>query len=160
MAIGIKLLMCFFLSAGLLSANAQTPKPTVKAATNKKTALPKLTCSLGPLTDSVTVAAEEAVQLIKVPLKVTDDKSNTYPIVSYQLLYKRKVVSEDEATGKAIPASASVAAVFKTTPLPDNWQNALTEQLHPGEELYFFDIVAKDAGGRLRFAPNLSIKIK
>lgn len=160
MARTVKLMMCAFLSVGFLCAYAQKPKPTVNAATNKKTPLPKLTCSLGPLADSVTVAAEEAVQLIKVPLKVTDDKKNDYPIVSYQLLYKRKVVSEDEATGKAIPASASVAAIFKTTPLPDNWQNTLTDQLKPGEELFFFDIVAKSAQGRLMFAPNLSIKIK
>ena len=32
--------------------------------------------------------------------------------------------------------------------------------MRAGEELYFFDIVAKDAQGRLMFAPELRIKVK
>src|SRR6476659_3718586 len=46
------------------------------------------------------VTKEEAAQLIAFPLKITDTKKNTYPIVSYQFLYKRKSVIQEEETGK------------------------------------------------------------
>ena len=55
---------------------------------------------------------------------------------------------------------SNVSDRFNETPLPKLWRNILTEQMKPGEELYFFDIVAKDAQGRLMFAPDLRLKIK
>jgi hypothetical protein len=36
----------------------------------------------------------------------------------------------------------------------------ITEQLKPGEEIFFFDVVVKDAQGRLMFAPNLKLVIQ
>ena len=89
-----------------------------------------------------------------------DDKKNSFPISSYQFLYRRKIVTEDEQTGKTSAASSIVAQTFRVTPLPEIWVKTLNEQLQSGEELYFFDVVAKDAQGKLFFAPNLLIKIK
>ena len=153
------LLVCF--SALLTTALAQKPKEgSVKPATVQKFKPPKLTCSLGIRTDSATIAVEEAVQLIRLPLKITDDKKSPYTISSYQLMYKRRAVTEDEQTGKAIPITSTVTDIFKTTPLSPIWIKILSEQLRTGEELYFSDIVVKDAQGRLMFAPDLRIKVK
>ena len=157
----VKCMLTGFLCLSLTAVLAQKPKPTTaKPKPVQKFTPPKLTSMLGSRTDTGAVYAEEAVQLVKFPLKVTDDKKNLYSIVTYQVIYKRKAVTENEQTGKASPIMSTVADRFKTTPLPAIWIKILTEQMQPGEELLFFDIVAKDAQGRLMFAPELRIKIK
>jgi len=115
---------------------------------------------LGIRKDTVSVYVEEAVQLVKLPLKITDDKKNNYTISSYRLMYKRRAVTEDEATGKVTPVISNVSDLFRETPLPTLWIKILTEQMGPGEELHFFDIVARDLQGRFMFAPELLIQIK
>ena len=75
-------------------------------------------------------------------------------------MYKKRAVTEDEGTGKVSPTTSSVAQLFRETPVTTLWQNILSEQLKPGDELYFFDIIVKDTQGRLMFAPDLKIKIK
>ena len=146
---------------GLFTATGQTPK-NVKPVQNtpQKFKPPKLTTTLGIRTDTVAVYVEEALQLIRLPLTVTDNKKSIYTISSYQFLYKRRTVSEDEKTGKAIPASSIVSDLFRSTPLPDLWKKILAEQMKPGEELFFFDIIVKDAAGRYMFSPNLKLIIK
>jgi hypothetical protein len=145
----------------LTTTMAQKPKPAAtKPAVVQKFKPPKLTCVLGNHADSGTVYVEEALQLVNLPLRITDDKKTAYAISSYQVLYKRKGVTEDEGTGKVTPVMSNVTDIFRQTPLPPFWKKILTEQLKPGEELYFFDIVAKDAQGHLMFAPDLRLKIK
>ena len=46
------------------------------------------------------VSVDEANQLVTLPLKITDDKNNVYTISSYQFMYKKKSVIENEETGK------------------------------------------------------------
>lgn len=146
---------------------AQKPKPATtkpivtKPAGFQKFIPKKLISMLGNKSDSVTVFLEEALQLVKFPLRVTDDKKNVYTIASYQAMYKRRAVTEDdEMAGKVTPVVNTVIDHFKTTPLSPIWIKILTEQLRAGEELYFFDIVVKDTQGRLMFAPDLKIKVK
>ena len=145
----------------LTTTMAQKPKPAAgKPAAGQKFTPPKLICALGSNTDSATVFLEEALQLVNLPIRITDDKNNPYTVTSYQVIYKRKAVTENEETGKVTPVMSNVSDRFNETPLPKLWRNILTEQMKPGEELYFFDIVAKDALGRLMFAPDLRLKIK
>jgi hypothetical protein len=40
------------------------------------------------------------------------------------------------------------------------WLNMVRESLRPGEEIIFFDIIVKDAQGRVMYAPNLKLNIK
>ena len=157
-----KFILTVVCSFALTTAMAQKPKPKPSAAKPafQKFMPPKLTNLLGIRSGNTTVFVEEAVQLIKLPLKVTDDKKNVYTISSYHFMYKRKAVTEDEATGKVTPTMSNVSDLFRETPLPALWVKIITQQLRAGEELYFFDIVAKDAQGRLMFAPELRIKIK
>ena len=50
--------------------------------------------------NGATVTVDEAAQLIALPLKITDEKNNVYPIDSYQFLYRKKGGIQDEQTGK------------------------------------------------------------
>jgi hypothetical protein len=141
-------------------AVAQKPKPVVKAAA-QKIILPKLKTALGNRSDTmVTVSVDEATKLVTLPLTITDDKKAVYSISSYQCMYRRKGVTENEETGKVTPITSMVADIFKTTPLPEIWKKIITEQLKPGEEIFFFDVVVKNAEGRLMFAPNLKLQIQ
>ncbi len=152
----------FFISFSfiLTTVQAQRPKADAKSTPVQKFKPPKLHSFLGIRSDSAEVAVEEGLQLITLSLKVTDDKKNPYAISSYQLLYRRKAVTENEETGKVSPTTSAVVQFFRETPITEFWKRNITEQLQSGEELYFFDIVAKDAQGRLMFAPDLKIKIK
>jgi hypothetical protein len=163
MANFVKLIFTVVCTMCISTVFAQKPKPVAaKPVKFQKFTPPKLTSMLGIRSgDSVTVVLEEAVQLVKLPLRVTDDKKNVYTISSYQAMYKKRGVTESEdMSGKTAPAFTTVIDNFKTTPLPPMWIKSLTEQLKIGEELYFFDIVVKDSQGRLMFAPDLRIKIK
>jgi hypothetical protein len=148
-----KLLLLAFVLLSSQQLLAQTKPAPVKFKP------PKLFTQMGGFRDSVTLSVQEAENIINQPLKIFDDKKGLYTISSYQFLYRRKVVTEDEATGKPIPTSSMVAGTFKVTPMPDIWVNSVKEQVRPGEELYFFDIIAKDAQGRVMYAPDFKIKV-
>lgn len=140
---------------------AQKPKPVVKPIIVQKSKLPKLYTSLGNIFDSVSsVTVDIAIQLINKPLTITDDKKAVYTISSYQCMYKRKGVTEDEESGKVSPATSISVKRFTTSPITTLWRNIITEQLKPGEEIYFFDIVVKNAAGKLFLAPNIKLLIK
>ena len=149
------LLISFVIHHALL---AQTVKPgTVTKVAKFKP--PAVQTFLGRNINGATVTIEEANQLINLPLKITDDKNNVYTIASYQFVYKRKSVIEDEQTGKKEVVFTTVADLFKTTPSPEVWRASIGGRVQKGEELYYFDIIVKDKLNRKFFAPELKIKI-
>lgn len=168
MTVFVKYLFTALCSASMATVLAQKPKPApakptaARQAGFQKFTPPKLTSMLGIRSgDSVVVVVEEALQLVRLPLRITDDKKNVYSISSYQAMYKKRGVTESEdMSGKTSPVFSTVINNFKSTPLPPLWVKSISETLRSGEELYFFDIVVKDAEGKLMFAPNLRIKIK
>lgn len=141
-------------------AIAQPPaKPTGKPIVKFKP--PVVQSYLGSITGKEVVAgAEEAKNLITLPLKIVGDKNSNYAISSYQFAYKRIGITEDEATGKTSPESDMVSNQFNATPLPAIWQSNIVETLHKGETLHFFDIIVLDKQGRRFFAPELKITIQ
>lgn len=156
----VRFLLALVFSAATVSAFAQKPKPAPAKQPVQKFKPPKLTTTLGIRTDSASVLVDEVLQLINLPLKISDDKKNPYSISSYQLLYKRRGVTENEETGKVTPTTSSVAQLFRETPITGIWKKTLYEQVKPGDELYFFDVIVKDAQGRYMFAPDLKLYIK
>lgn len=153
--------VCSLLLAFANTSIAQTKpaKPPVQAVQKFKP--PKLYTSIGTKKDTlITANIQETIALINQSLAVTDDKKAVYSISSYQCLYKRKGVTEDEETGKVSPITSTVVQRFSSTPLSEIWRNTISEQLRSGEEISFFDIVVKDAQGRLMFAPSLKITVK
>ena len=146
-----------FLFLVLLAAGTQLQAQTKPVAKYK---VPKLYTQLGSLRDSVSISVSEAENIIAQPLKIFDDKKGVYTISSYQFLYRKRGVTENEETGKVTPITSIVSSRFKITPLPDTWLTQVREQVKAGEELFFFDVIAKDAQGRVMYAPNLKIMVR
>ena len=152
-------LLFFLLAAGCLTAGlSEAQKPAEKQTGNAKKPLVKTT--LGTATGNISMPAAEAGTLIALPLKITGEKNLDYAISSYRLAYKRLGVKEDEETGQVTEESDVVAERFTVTPLPQVWQKNITDGLHKGEQLYFFDVIAFDKQGRRFFAPELKISIQ
>ena len=152
----LKIIILLFISTNLFAQKPITAKPTAFV----KFKAPKLTSLLGGFKDTMYVAPQMADSIIGLPLKVTDAKNNVYAISSYQFLYKKIVTTEDEATGKTSKTSSIKSSLFKTSPLPVLWLNAVRENLNPGEEFFFFAIVVKDPQGRIMYAPDLKLILK
>ncbi len=156
-----KVMMLILMVSAMCGAMAQKPGASGnRGAAAQQKAKPKFRTQLGNYTDSATVTVDEAEKLVVLPLVITDDKNQVYTISTYQLAYTRLAVTEDEKTGKVTPTTSLVAKQFTATPVPAAWSKFVVEQLKPGEQLYFFDIVAKDAKGKLYFVPELRIKTK
>ena len=152
----LKYLFTFLLIFHVAIISAQRPSKPVAV----KWKPPVVNTWLGTNKDTVMLEVEEAVQLVAVPLTISDAKKAAYPVVSYQCLYRRKGVTEDEETGKASPTTTVVAQTFRSTPLSPIWIKTFSDQLKSGDEIYFFDVVSKDAQGKFFFAPSLLIKVK
>lgn len=149
------LIFAIFTSGPIIYAQQ---KPVVTKVAKFKP--PVVKTYLGVNQNGASVTQDEAVQLITLPLKITDDKNNLYPIDSYQFLYRKKSFVQDEETGKALPSFTIQSSLFTATPLPKIWVDNLKNSLQKDEQLYFFDIVVKDKEGRKFFAPELKITIK
>lgn len=156
-----KIILLFTIFAGVaISSQAQSKSATRTTKLASKYKPPKLITLLSTYKDSAIVNAAEAEHIIAMPLRVLDDKKNVYTISSYQFLYRKKVVTEDEETGRVSPATSIISDRFKTSPLPEQWINKVREQIKAGELLYFFDIIAKDPQGRVMYAPEFKITVQ
>ena len=138
---------------------AQKPKPA-KPAAFVKFKVPKLTTMLGNFKETAYLVPQNADSIIGLSLKITDAKNIVYTVSSYQFLYKKIVTTEDENTGKTSKTSSIKSSLFKTSPLPVMWLNAVRENLKSGEELFFFAVVVKDPQGRIMYAPDLKLILK
>jgi hypothetical protein len=156
----MKLLISIVFTLVLVSVSFITVAQTPVVTKITKFKPPVVQTFLGITSNGALVTKEEASQLITLPLKITDAKKNAYAIASYQFLYKRKSVIQDEETGKKQSTFTTVADIFKATPLPEVWINNLKGGFQKNEELYFFDIVVKDNTGRKFAAPDLRITIQ
>jgi hypothetical protein len=154
-----KLILFSLLSFAILSTKAQV-KTNVKTNANTKLKAPKFTVTLGSYKDASFVEAKIADSIITLPLKVVDAKNISYTLSSYQFLYRKIVVSEDEATGKPYNTTSVKSSLFKVSPLPALWLSVVRENLRPTEELMFFDIIVKDDKGNFMYTPNLKLTLK
>jgi hypothetical protein len=152
----ITLAACLYMSP----ANAQKPVDKKFTPVKQPYKAPKLFTTLGSYKDSSNVSVAEAERIISLPLKVVDAKNNVYTVTSYQFLYKKRVVTEDEKTGKVSPATSISSDRFTTSPLPPLWVKTVKERINSGEEIIFFDIIVKDSQERIMYAPNLKLLVK
>ena len=134
---------------------AQKPDPP-KTTSVAKFKPPVVTTKLGrTVSPQANVSLLELPDLVQVPLRAWDAKGNPYRIVYYQVIYTRKVVTEDESTGEAKPSMDMISSDFTQTPLPPRWIQAITASPKKGEKLHFFDVMAVDDKGRRFMAPDL-----
>ena len=152
----------YFLLSFIFLATASFSFAQVKPAVTKieKFKPPVVKTFLGVNQNGASVTADEATQLLAIPLKITDEKNNNYVVDSYQFLYRKKSYIQDETTGKVVPTFTITSSRFTTTPLPEIWVDNVKTNLKTDEQLYFFDIVVKDKQGRKFFAPEIKITIK
>ncbi|HEV8081158.1 MAG TPA: hypothetical protein VGP43_10615 [Chitinophagaceae bacterium] len=156
-------LLAFVIS---FSVVGQSVKPAVKKPKNgtitpvTKFKPPVVKTFLGRNEKDATVTVDEANQLVKLPLKITDANNNVYTISSYQFLYRKKSVIENEETGRKEIVFTNTADLFKSTPLPKVWRDNIMGGIQKGEELFFFDIIVNDKLNRKFFAPNIKVIIK
>ena len=155
-----KVLFLFLLCSPMVVAAQAQKKPVVKVKTIAKFKPPKLMTLLSTYKDSSIVSAGEAEALLSTPLRVVDDKKNVYTISSYQFLYRKIMATENEETGKVSQTTTIFADRFKTSPLPESWVAKVRENPKPKELLYFFDIIVKDAQGRVMYAPEIKFTIQ
>ncbi len=128
-------------------------------STNKPYKPPKLITSLAQYHDTLQkLTRDQALAVIASPLQINDDKKVVYAISSYQFIYKKRNISEDE-TGKKYITPSMTAHIFKTTPLSPIWLDNIKAQLKTGEVLWFTDVIVKDNKGRVMFAPDFKIMI-
>ena len=158
----MKIFRCIYLPILLFTFSvsyAQKPK-TAKTTTIVKYKVPKLITTLGGFKDTSFIAPQMADSIIGLSLRITDTKNVLYTLSSYQFLYKKIVTTEDENTAKTSKTSSIKSSMFKISPLPEMWLNAVRENLNRGEELFFFAIVVKDPQGRIMYAPDLKLILK
>lgn len=157
----MKKLILFIVVFFTVAAVHAQQSPAAKPIPVQKFKPPVVQSFLGRQTGkTATCSAEEAKQLVQLPLKVVDAKKQEYQIASYQVAYTRIVVTEDEQTGKPALSSDQVGQRFTQTPLPEIWQTNMIETLRKGETIHIFDIICYDQQKRLFFAPELKILIQ
>ena len=158
MKIILKYSLCFFLLVSFAATSFAQDSTIITKVPKFKP--PVVKTYLGVNQNGAQVTVDEGNQLVGLPLKIVDDKNNTYAVDSYQFLYKQKSSILDDETGKRETTFTLAADRFDTTPLPKMWVDNIAGRLQPDEQLYFFDIVVKDKQGRSFFAPELKITIK
>lgn len=153
MKIFISALVLLFTMFNAAQVSAQT-----KPAKFVKYTPPKLFTSMGVVKDSTKAPVAQAKAILAQRLTIQDEKGKkSYAIQSYQFLYKKRVVTEDEA-GNPQPTTTLVSKQFYNgDSLPTTWIASMREEMLAGEELYFFDIIVKDEKGRIMYAPTLKI---
>lgn len=144
-------------AANTALAQTSTAPGTITKVTKFKP--PVVKTYLGRNSQTADVTVDEANQLVNLPLKITDDKNNSYTINSYQFMYKKKSVIKNEETGKREIVFTTVADLFKITPLPQVWRSNIGGGMQKDEELYFFDIIVKDKLNRIFYAPDVKIRV-
>ena len=58
-----------------------------------------------------------------------------------------------------IPTYTMSAEAFTKTPVSAIWIKTIQDLIKKGDELLFFDIIVKDAQGRVMYAPNIKFSI-
>ncbi len=153
-------LAAFTFAFGVYAQSAKKPVKNGTITPVIKFKPPVVKTFLGRNEKVATVTVDEANQLVKLPLKITDAKNNVYTISSYQFLYRKKSVIENGETGRKETAFSITADLFKSTPLPKVWRENISGGIQKGEELYFFDIIVNDKQNRKFFAPDIKIIVK
>jgi len=139
----------------LISGNSFAQKPALV----KPIKIPALQTFLATYKDSTAISAQVAASIVGLPIKVTDAKKQAYKIIHYQVSFKKFGVREDEETGMMIPSYTMSAESFTQTPMSAIWIKSIQELIKKGDELYFFDIIVKDAQGHVMYAPDIKFTI-
>ncbi|MES2777819.1 MAG: hypothetical protein V4722_26805 [Bacteroidota bacterium] len=148
------------LSAMSYAQPAQKP-PAAKSDTSKGPL--QLIPSFGAYTNGSKAFAADIKRLLTVnpPLKLKDSKGVTYNIVSFEITWKKKDVSDDIRSGKQKTVYYYVGGDIKGAKLTDSWKEEISNYIQKGEELTFGTILYFDPKRKVNSkAPSIVISIQ
>jgi hypothetical protein len=130
-----------------------------KAKSNKPQKPPVLRTFLGEFSGNISLPKPAVLSALQSPLVIRDQKNKFYRLSSCQFIVKQYSQAEQE-DGKIIRDSLQSGTLLKMTPLPAPWQNRVSEDMRPGDEVKFVDVIAKDSSGQVYRSSDLIIRIK
>ena len=93
--------------------------------------------------------------------KVKDQKGNIYQVISFEVMWKRKDISDDEKTGKPKTVFYTVGATLNGNQFSKEWINEFTNYIKAGEQLFFDTILYFDPNKKANYkAPGFVITIQ
>ena len=154
-----------FLSALLLVPAlfyAQTGVKIIKSKTDTGAIKPKIVPSLGPWIDGSKAFAADVKKLLALnpQLSLKDEKGFPYKVLSYELTWKKKDISDDIRTGKQKTVFYYVGGTIEGNLVPDSWKEEISNFIQKGEELSFNTILYFDPKRKVTVkAPSLVVTI-
>lgn len=121
-------------------------KPVVSNTDTAKGKL-KLTASFGAYTNGGKAFAADLKRLLNAnpQLKLKDDKGVFYNVVSFEITWKKKDISDDIRSGKQKTVYYYVGGNIKGNVLTDSWKEEIKGFVQKDEEITFGTILYFDA---------------
>ena len=148
-------LAILLLSAGSVFAQ---PKPdTAKTKTIK----PVITSYMGPYSGGKALSGDiKKLMSLNPPVKVKDAKGVEYKVISYEITWKKKELSDDIRTGKPKTVYYMVGADVKNNMLPESWRTEISAGIKAGEEIGISSILYNDPKKKMNYrAPDILITV-
>lgn len=144
----------------LLSANSIFAQPKPDTAKNK-TVKPVITSYIGPYSGGKALSGDiKKLMSLNPTVKVKDAKGIEYKVISYEITWKKKELSDDIRTGKAKTVFYMVGADVKSNLLPESWRTEINAGIKAGEEIGISNILYNDAKKKMNYkAPDILIAI-
>ncbi|MEO7313239.1 MAG: hypothetical protein ABIX01_22830 [Chitinophagaceae bacterium] len=123
----------------------------------------KLIPYFGAYTDGSKAFATDLKRLLGVnpQLKLKDEKGAVYTVVSFEITWKKKDVSDDVRTGKPKTVYYFVGGDITGNNLTDSWREEISNFVQKGEEITFSTILYYDPRRKLNTrAPSLVLDIQ
>jgi len=161
-----KISLSFFVAALLLQSVfsfAQTaPKPTApKTDTSKAQAKPLPTFGAYTNGSKAFVADLKRLLTTNPQLKLKDSKGVSYPVVSFDITWKKKETSDDFKTGKPVTVYTYSGGSLTGNQLTDGWREEISTYIQKGEEITFSTILYMDPKRKVNTkAPSLVLSIQ
>jgi hypothetical protein len=141
---------------------AQPGKKPVVSNTDTAKGKLKLTASFGAYTNSGKAFAADLKRLLNAnpQLKLKDDKGIFYTVVSFEITWKKKDISDDIRSGKQKTVYYYVGGNIKGNVLTDSWKEEIKGFVQKDEEITFGTILYFDAKKKVNVkGPSLVLTI-
>lgn len=152
----------FFMQLVSLSIIAQPVlKPAAISADTSKTKS-IITASYGAYSNNSKVFVADLKRLLAVnpQLKLKDNKGANYQVVSFEITWKKKEISDDIRSGKQKTVYTYVGGDIKGNQLSESWRDEISKYIKKGEEITFETILYFDAKKKVKIkAPSLVLSI-
>ena len=135
-------------------------QPISDTAKNK-TVKPVITSYMGPYSGGKALSGDiKKLMGLNPAVKVKDAKGVEHKVISYEITWKKKEISDDIRTGKPKTVFYMVGADVKSNLLPESWRTEINAGIKAGEEIGISNILYNDAKQKMNYrAPDIVIAI-